>query len=229
MNCVNHPESASTAFCRSCGKALCDTCQYKLNGTIYCQEHRPMDTTPNQAAANPQAADPYGSPYATAYQQPQHQVADPSINPGFAFLLGLIPGVGAIYNGQYAKGLIHVVVLGMLFAIAGSHELNGGFEALFGLSIAAWFFYMAFEAYHTAKRRMLGLPVDEFSSLIRMDQNNQAFPAGPIFLIIAGVFFLLANFDLIRLRDVMRFWPLGIIGAGAYMLYVRVSAAKKSE
>jgi len=229
MNCVNHPESASTAFCRSCGKALCDTCQYKLNGTIYCQEHRPMDTTTNPAGANPQPADPYGSPYATAYQQPQQQVADPSINPGFAFLLGLIPGVGAIYNGQYAKGLIHVVVLGMLFAIAGSHELNGGFEALFGLSIAAWFFYMAFEAYHTAKRRMLGLPVDEFSSLIRMDQNNQAFPAGPIFLIIAGVFFLLANFDLIRLRDVMRFWPLGLIGAGAYMLYVRVSAAKKGE
>ena len=190
-----------------------------------------MDTTTNTSPTNPQG-DPYISPYSTAaYQHAQQPVADASVNPGFAFLLGLIPGVGAIYNGQYAKGLIHVVVLGLLFAIAGSHELNGGFEALFGLSIAAWFFYMAFEAYHTAKRRMMGLPVDEFSSLIRMDQNSNAnaFPAGPIFLIIAGIFFLLANFDLIRMRDVIRFWPLALIGIGAYMLYIRLSAAKKSE
>ncbi len=188
-----------------------------------------MDTTTNPAT--PPHLDPYASPYSTAaYQQQQQHIADASINPGFAFLLGLIPGVGAIYNGQYAKGLIHVVVLGVLIAIAGSHELNGGFEALFGLSIAAWFFYMAFEAYHTAKRRMLGQSVDEFSSLISMDSNNTStFPAGPIFLIAAGIFFLLANFDLIRIRDVIRFWPLALIFIGSYMLYLRMSAAKKSE
>ena len=41
-------------------------------------------------------------------------------------LLGLIPGVGAIYNGQYAKGLVHAVVFGLLVsAIANGHG-NGG-------------------------------------------------------------------------------------------------------
>jgi hypothetical protein len=185
--------------------------------------HPPQPPLPN---------DPYVSPYSTAayHQHQAQQVADPSINPGFAFLLGLIPGVGAIYNGQYAKGLIHVVVLGLLITITNSHDLNGGFEVLFGLSIAAWFFYMAFEAYHTARRRMMGQGVDEFSSLINLDQNSSnAFPAGPIFLIIMGVFFLLANFDLIRVRDVIRFWPLALIFLGGYMLYARVSASKKSE
>jgi len=29
---------------------------------------------------------------------------DPAAHPALAFLLGFIPGVGAIYNGQYAKG-----------------------------------------------------------------------------------------------------------------------------
>ena len=134
---------------------------------------------PGGAAANPN--DPYASPYATGGYPNPHPVVDASVNPGFAFLLGMIPGVGAIYNGQYAKGLIHVIVLGLLIAITGSHELNGGFEVVFALSIGAWFFYMAFEAYHTAKRRMYGLPVDEFSSLWSMDQNATAsrVPAGP--------------------------------------------------
>lgn len=181
------------------------------------------------AGTPPPPLDPYGSPYQTqpqpfvAQQQP---VVDPSISPGLAFLLGTIPGVGAIYNGQYAKGLIHVVVLGMLITLASSGELHG-FEPLFGLSTAAWFFYMAFEAYHTAKRRMMGQKVDEFSSLIQIDDNK--FPIGPVVLIAAGVFFLMANFDLIRIRDVIRFWPLGLIAIGCYMLYARMNARSKSE
>ena len=32
--------------------------------------------------------------------------------PAWRFVLGLIPGVGAIYNGQYAKGLVHVTMIG---------------------------------------------------------------------------------------------------------------------
>ena len=65
---------------------------------------------------------------------------------------GVIPGVGAIYNGQYAKGLIHAVVFGLLISIVnGLH--HGPLEPLFALLIGAWVFYMAFEAYHTARKR----------------------------------------------------------------------------
>ncbi len=80
--------------------------------------------------------------------------------------MGFIPGVGAIYNGQYVKGLVHVVVLGILISLASSEDLSGDLEPLFGMLIAVWVFYMAFEAYHTAKRRQLGEPVDEFSSIV---------------------------------------------------------------
>jgi len=181
------------------------------------------------AGSPPPPLDPYGSPYQTQ-QQPfvaqQQLIVDPSISPGLAFLLGFIPGVGAIYNGQYAKGLIHVVILGILIALVGSNDLRG-FEPLFGLSMGAFVFYMCFEAYHTAKRRMMGQKVDEFSSLIQIDDNK--FPVGPVVLIAAGIFFLLANFDLIRIRDVIRFWPLGLIGIGCYMLYARMNAGSKSE
>ena len=235
MNCVNHPDTAASGYCRSCGKALCEACQVKSLGTIFCEDHKPMSSTdvpnsaPNPNPAQAQTVPP--SPYAVppyAAQQTQH-VADASVNPGLAFLLGFVPGVGAIYNGQYAKGLVHVVVLGLLFTIADNRDLNGGMHGVFGLSIMAWFFYMAFEAYHTAKRRMMGEPVDEFSSLLKLNSHASSFPVGPIFLIVAGAFFLLANFDLIRVRDVVRFWPLLPISLGAYMLYVRMIAAKSSN
>ena len=171
------------------------------------------------ATPNYQAAPPFpGQP---------NMIVNPDVSPGLAFLLGLIPGVGAVYNAQYAKGLIHAVVFGMLVSILDRRELNGGFEPLFGILLSIWFFYMAFEAYHTAKRRSYGQPVDEFSSLVRINPGASAFPIGPIILIGAGVFFLLANFDLIRVADFARFWPVLLIGAGAWLLYARMKSGQQ--
>lgn len=146
-----------------------------------------------------------------------------NVSPGLAFILGLIPGVGAIYNGQYAKGLVHVLVLGTLISIASSGGLSDGGEPLFGLLISAFFFYMAFEAYHTARRRQLGEAVDEFSSLFPMKRRSNRFPVGPILMIAIGVLFLLNNIDVLRFRDYARFWPVFLIAIGAYMLYTRLT------
>ena len=99
-------------------------------------------------------------------------------SPGLAFVLGLIPGVGAIYNSQYVKGLVHVIVLGTLISLVDSNII-GNLEPLFGMLIGLWVFYMAFEAYHTANRRLHGLPVDEFSSLIPLRSPQAGSVAGP--------------------------------------------------
>ena len=37
-------------------------------------------------------------------------------NPGLALFLGLIPGVGAIYNGQIVKAMVQVLIFGSLIA-----------------------------------------------------------------------------------------------------------------
>jgi hypothetical protein len=137
-----------------------------------------------------------------------------------AFVLGLIPGVGAIYNGQYAKGLIHVFIVGMLITLVSGNDV-GGFEPLFGLLIPGFWAYMAFEAYHTAKLRQLGQPVDEFSSLV--PQGGSRFPVAPILLIALGVVFLLNNLELFELRRMLRYWPVMLIALGLYMLYLRMT------
>ena len=201
-------------YCRACGKPLDETTVRTAHGTIYCEEHLPME----------HAAEPTTSPYtASPYTSPTPPpVPNPDVSPGLAFGLGLIPGVGAIYNGQYAKGLVHVIIIGLMISIL-SNDAARGLEALVSLLLAAFFAYMAFEAYHTAKRRQQGLVVDEFSSLIPMRGGATKFPAAPVVLIALGVIFLLDNLEVLELRRMLRYWPVLLIALGAYMLYVRMS------
>jgi hypothetical protein len=230
MNCANHPEVPAVGYCRECGKALCDACHRDANGTLYCQEHSPVAAPP---AGPPPPSQPTASPYTgpdpmgcAVLQPPQNRPPeDPGASPGLAFLLGFIPGVGAIYNGQYVKGLIHVVIMGLLIAIVSDGDLSGNLEPLFGMMIAVWVFYMAFEAYHTAKRRQLGQPVDEFSSILPRHGQHSRFPLAPTVLIAAGLIFLLHNLDILRIGQILRYWPVALIGLGVYMLYERVSGS----
>jgi hypothetical protein len=68
-----------------------------------------------------------------------------------AFMLGFIPGVGAIYNGEYRKAGVHLaifVAISMFLDVA-----SGSIRDAFGWVRIAFFFYMAFEAYHTALKK----------------------------------------------------------------------------
>src|SRR5436305_14218634 len=37
MNCANHSDEAAVAFCRTCGKPLCQNCTRDVRGVIYCE------------------------------------------------------------------------------------------------------------------------------------------------------------------------------------------------
>jgi TM2 domain-containing membrane protein YozV len=90
------------------------------------------------------------------YQQPFIAPVASGPNPSAAAALGLIPGVGAMYNGQFVKGFIHVAVFALL--VTGASEFHGPIDTIFGLFIPAWILYQAFEAYHTAKALRDGQP-----------------------------------------------------------------------
>jgi TM2 domain-containing membrane protein YozV len=134
MDCVNHTGVNATAFCQNCGKPLCAACvRTTPTGQILCE---PCAVS-WQSFQQPFIAPPAGSP-----------------NPVAAAVLGLIPGVGAMYNGQFMKGLIHVVIFAMIISITTHY-------GLFGLFIPAWVLYQAFEAYHTAVARRDGMPLPD--------------------------------------------------------------------
>ena len=208
-------ESTTVGYCRACGKALDQASVRTAHGTIYCQEHVPLDAPAS-----------YSSPYSSSTYSSTTTASGPyaDVSPGLAFVLGLIPGVGAIYNSQYIKGLVHVGIVGLLISIMDSNSVRG-LEPLFGLMLAAFWWYMAFEAYHTASKRRQGLKVEEFSSLIPV--GGSKFPAAPVILIALGVVFLLNNLGVFEIRQAMRYWPVLLIALGVYMLYLRVAASKE--
>jgi len=134
MDCVNHSGVSATAYCQNCGKALCATCVRDAGtGQILCESC----WTAWQGFQQPFVAPPAGTP-----------------NPSVAMALGFIPGVGAMYNGQYFKGLIHVVIFVVIISIT-THF------GLFGFFIPAWIIYQSFEAYHTAKAIREGQPLPD--------------------------------------------------------------------
>jgi hypothetical protein len=219
MDCSIHPERTAVAFCRECGVPMCEECRRPALGSIFCERHVPAAAAP--AFVPPVPPEP-ASPY-TAPVSPPPASEDYGAHPALAFILGFIPGVGAIYNGQYAKGLIHVVVFGLLVTLANGPR--GPLEPLIGLMIAGWVFYMAFEAYHTARKRRYGVAVEEFSSLIDVRQGHGRFPAGAIILIALGVILLLDTTGIIAMYDMERYWPVGLIVLGVYLLFARMNAA----
>ena len=136
MDCVNHSGVSATAFCQNCGKPLCPSCvRNGAQGQVLCEPcYTAWQTVPNPFQV---PVTPGGAP-----------------NPGAAAVLGLIPGVGAMYNGQFFKGLIHVVIFAVLISITEHYPI-------FGLFIAAWILYQSFEAFHTAKARRDGSPLPD--------------------------------------------------------------------
>jgi TM2 domain-containing membrane protein YozV len=242
MNCALHTDTPAVAYCRTCGKALCEQCKRDVLGAIYCE--------PCLAARLQGAPQPQVQPAAAVHYVP---VPD-APNPGIAAALGLlIPGVGAMYNGQFAKALVHVGIFVAL--IMASDKIAGEF----GILIAFFVFYMGFDAFQTAKARQMGQPPPDPLGINRMfgiqepppshpkpvvvaaqpgtvagQQNVIVAPAvqpvaappadnsptGAIVLISLGAIFLLANFGFFH---VGRLWPLFLIGIGLWIAYKRTA------
>lgn len=170
MNCANHVDVPATAYCRTCGKPLCSSCARDIRGVIYCEEC--LASHLSGTMPPPGTAVPPGVP--------------PSVggtNPKLAAILGFIPGVGAMYNGEYAKGFIHVVVFATLIWM--SDNVSG----LFGLAIAAFVVYMPIEAYQTAKARQMGLPAPDPFGLNNLfsGPGSRVTPVQPAPGVVAGV------------------------------------------
>ena len=133
MNCLNHPDVAAAAYCQNCGKPLCTACIRSVGGVVYCEP-----CLAARLSAQPSAA--------------EANLTGLHAHPVLAGLLGFIPGVGAMYNGQFVKALAHVLIFAVFVSLSDK-------SFVFGLLVAAWVFYQVFDAAQTAKARRDGLPL----------------------------------------------------------------------
>ena len=137
--------------------------------------------------------------------------------PGTAAALGFIPGLGAVYNGEYIKALLHVVIFASLIAAMAS-DINGSLQAFVIVAFIAFCCYMPVDAYRVAKARSTGeaVPPDLVSGPGRK-------PIGAIVLIGIGVVLLLANFGLLERDWFGKAWPIALVALGAWLLKDRLT------
>ncbi len=201
MNCASHADIQSVAFCTQCGRALCNDCIRKVRESVYCENCLEASIKSDRKSDGKPAG-------------PETQTIGGD-NPDTAFILGLIPGVGAIYNGEYFKAAIHVLIFAMLIGLPSA------------LLATAFYFYMPFEAYYTAKKRKLAAkgihvvtPIDQFYDQLQEHTGgikDKEFWGG-FGLIVIGALYLLNSYDVISFRGARRFWPAVLIAAGVVLL-----------
>ena len=206
MNCFYHPEAPNVAFCIHCGRALCNECIRSVKGSVYCEPCL-GDLVEGKAAASS----------STAGTGVKNEMVT-GTNPGAAFALGLIPGVGAIYNGEFVKAAVHILIFGTLVSLSDATN-----TALFGLAAAAFYFYMPFEAYYTAKKRKLGAegilletPIDRLQQQFGSVKDRELW--GGIVLVVIGGLYLLGNLNFFDLHRIARLWPVGLVVVGVWLL-----------
>ena len=235
MTCANHPDIKATVFCRFCGKALCAGCVRDNDGVTHCEDCLPVpeagvgsETTPitDEAPHAPPLKAPSSVKARAGFQAPEVSAEAPS--PLLAFILGLIPGVGAVYNGHYAKAVFHVVVFGGVMTLMGSGVLRG-LDTLLMMFALMFFIYMPIEASRTAKALQRGEPVDEFSGLLSLVHAGSRLPAVGITLIVLGLAFLLQSLGYWRIPSLVPYWPVSLIALGIYMLYRRFSEPSRQN
>jgi hypothetical protein len=219
MNCATHSDTAAVAFCRTCGKPLCNQCTRDVRGVIYCEAclaARIEGTAPAAGFVPPAETGypPLGAP-STAYRPPVN--AGP--NPTVAGILGAIPlGLGAVYCGQYAKGLAHLGIV--VLAIVGlSSDLPWQADTALGIFLGFFWVYQILDAVRTARAIQANEPVPDpfglastFGTGEKIDTTRV--PAAAAILIGLGVLFLINTvFDF----SLHRFWPIILIVIGVWL------------
>jgi Domain of unknown function (DUF5668) len=216
MKCAVHSEVDATGYCRNCGKAMCPACVRPVRDVLYCEDC--LATTMGIPAQQSLPASAEGAAYPSAAAAAGAPPTRSAHNPAAAFALGLFPGLGAVYNGEYNKALIQVVVFAAIIVGLNS-DLGDGPETALSLLLAGFVLYMGFDAMRTAKARNLGE-----TSVDPLESWSKERPIGPMILIAMGALFLLNNFGVFSFFHIHRLWPLILIAVGVLMFQNRISS-----
>jgi hypothetical protein len=134
-------------------------------------------------------------------------------SPFIAALLSFVPGLGAAYNGQTAKAIVHFAIFASFFQMA---VLTQGMH-FFILGVLGTWLFAAVDACRTAQLMRAGLTPDTEEDVIARRLYGNPFAWG-ITLILIGTLFLLHTLLGVQL-PVRQLLPVALVALGAYMLF----------
>src|SRR6185295_14175383 len=193
--CAYHPKNAAVVQCNQCARRLCSACDHRIKGFPFCQDCivEGVDLLRSQS----QSSD-------FSYRKS---------SPFVATLLSFVPGLGAAYNGQTAKAIVHFAIFASFFQMA---VLTQGVP-FFILGVFGTWLFAAVDACRTAQLMRAGLTPDTEEDVIMRRLYGNPFAWG-ITLVVIGTLFLLHTLLDVQL-PVRRLLPVALVALGIYMLF----------
>ena len=202
MNCAYYSHNVAVVNCNGCGKPLCPSCDHRVKGFPFCQDCivSGVEMLRNHNQSN-------HAPFVSK-----------QTSPVVATILSLVcPGLGAAYNGQTMKALVHFALFVGLFQMA---VLTKGM-AIFVLGFIGMWLFAALDSWRTAQIIRSGITPDSADDILvkRFSGNPKLW--GIVLAVLGLSFFLRSQLNVIL--------PVLLIGLGVYLLRDYVFKSKETE
>jgi hypothetical protein len=207
MYCSYHSKNPAVVQCNQCARALCPACDHRIRGFPFCQDC--IVTGVELLRQQSQATASY--------------FVRRRSSPFVATLLSFVPGLGAAYNGQTSKAIVHFAIFASFFQMA---VLTQGVH-FFVLGVLGTWLFAAVDACRTAQLMRAGLAPDTEEDVIARRLYGNPFAWG-VTLIVIGTIFLLHTLLGVQL-PVRQLLPVALVALGAYMLFDYIRRRKASD
>jgi TM2 domain-containing membrane protein YozV len=141
-------------------------------------------------------------------------------SPGLAAFLSLFPGLGQVYNGQIARAFAFFFAwVGSIYLTANGHEFPFAFVIPF---VHLYNMIDAWKGASAVNQRFLG----------GRSEPEEATVESPVWggiLVAFGIVILLSNLGWLDLDKLARWWPVLLIGVGAWLLFASIQKKKADE
>jgi hypothetical protein len=144
-------------------------------------------------------------------------------SPFVATLLSFVPGLGAAYNGQTSKAIVHFAIFASFFQMA---VMTNGVH-FFVLGVLGTWLFAAVDACRTAQLMRAGLSPEAEEDVIARRLYGNPFAWG-VTLIVIGSIFLLHTLVGVQL-PIKELLPVALVALGAYMLFDYIRRRKTSD
>lgn len=209
MNCSYHTRNSATVQCSQCARPLCPACDHRIRGFPFCQDcivaGVEMLRFQQARSSDPNVIRRKTSPFIAT------------------FLSFFVPGLGAAYNGQTSKAIVHFAIFASFFQMA---VVTDGIT-FFVLGVIATWLFAAVDACRTAQLMRAGLAPDaEEDAITRQLYGNPI--AWGVTLVSLGMVFLAHTLLGVQF-PVRRTLPVALVILGAYMLFDYLKRRKRRQ
>ena len=207
MYCSYHAKNPAVVQCNQCARWLCPACDHRVRGFPFCQDCivAGVELLRHRSSSNPTL------------------ILRRKSSPFIATLLSFVPGLGAAYNGQTSKAIVHFAIFASFFQMA---VITDGVLFFFLGVLGTWLF-AAVDACRTAQLIRAGLTPEAEEDVIAQRLYGNPFAWG-VTLIIIGTIFLLHTLLSVQL-PIRQLLPVALVALGAYMVFDYVRRRKTSD